>query len=752
MSDRHDHEKPEQPLSDPPPLAETPAPGDQPPAGSKASEPAAAASRDEDSADQPDDQPDGEKKGLSLAAIRQKLSEDPKLLRGVIGGVVLVVLLVVVAVVWFGGGDDKSNRRRRAANRPTPPAGAPAQSEAPGDADGQDDADSGVDGDGTLGENDGSTEGDDGDTDGDTGDEQTGADQGDAEPEGPPPLPEDVAAWNGDDYFRARQEGSPRLIEAIGLLGEGFVGSESVAKGLAALLPKPEPAEPEETPEGGPARRTSHQQPANEIEVIAAIVNALAQNNTDTARAALQQVLSGEIELAEPQASVEAVLTALGEYPSPGNDDLLLAALIEPARFRPVDAQNAASTTPATSGGRPSSRRGTAAPMTAAWLQEQAHTVAEQHGSFGLRLKLARKLAQPTTPRVWREQFGGFLLEAEPNNLAAQFILYLAPDLQPERREQIETFFAACGSVALAEMLQLPASEQQRGRQQALQPAEALQCAGQLWGAKATGVFIERLGNLHTLDENPTLVNLCATMPVDPMRRALREMLRRHDDEGPAVFGARGSRETSLTDPALLLTIKSLPRDAPTATRGSRGGSRGQSGTWLEFSEKLVLGWCERLHEAAGRQAEAARLAGRRPRDAWHLDRLPFELHEGAKVKAAYFVAWPAMLPDAAAAARGLAPDRIGPTIVQYVRIEQRETPKRMEGYYRLKTRQRHGREISDGIWFDAYRVGSTSETRRSVDVLITGGGGQRGQSFDPSEEMDLVVELLVIEAGNPEG
>jgi hypothetical protein len=430
----------------------------------------------------------------------------------------------------------------------------------------------------------------------------------------------------------------------------------------------------------------------------------------------------------------------------------LLVALLEPGKLQPVGGDAAA----ARPDRGPVNRRGSAEPLTAEWLQQQALEVAEQKGSTGLRIKLARSLARPTTPRTWRERLGGFLLDEDPRNLAAQFILYQAADLQAERREAIEAFFTHCGSLALAEMLRLPADDpSQRGRrggEPTLTPAAAVRCAGQIWGDRATSVFLARLEDVVTLGEHPGLVRLCATMPVKRVRSALRDVLRRHDNEGPGpLSGSRGQRGSapSVLDPALLLAVKSLPRPEQDG-RDTRGRGGRDTDSWMQFSEDLVLDWCERLHQAALHQAEATRLAGRRPQDAWRLERLPFELHDGAAVRAAHFVAWPEMLPE------GLDRDRVAPTTVQYVRIEQRETMRRMQGYYGLKTRQRDPREIGDGVWLDAYLAGATPETRMSVDVLIRGEGQTRGRSRskddeDDNAERNLTIELLIIEAANPE-
>ena len=58
------------------------------------------------------------------------------------------------------------------------------------------------------------------------------------------PLPDDVSRWKKEDYFRARLENNPKLVEAVARLGENTRGSVAAAQGLAALLVPPPPLPP----------------------------------------------------------------------------------------------------------------------------------------------------------------------------------------------------------------------------------------------------------------------------------------------------------------------------------------------------------------------------------------------------------------------------------------------------------------------------------------------------------------------------
>jgi len=808
-------DKQHDPLSDPPPLADSTSSGDSldplaeatgiPSGGAKSKSGGDLPTGSESgssSGDPKSPAKDGEDSPSTLKSLLDKVKGDPALLRNVIGGVVLVVLLAVAAFLYLGDDEEKPQRPRGArgsqgaAGSPTGTPGQPAPG-SPGTTPGQNDvagsASQPGQGSGTPGSD--GTGGPIGPEDGpglgpERGTENAGvgadgetADGQPDEPEGPPPLPENLAEWSKDDYFRARREGSPRLIEAIEYLGANFSGRASVAEGLAALIVPPSeegavengdgtstgasPGTPYRNPTAGRPGYGGHGNQADDAKVVAALVEALARNDTDVAREALEGMLSGQLEPEDPGAAVEATLTALAQSPSPKNDALLLRVVTAPAQFRePAEEGSAAS--PRAGGYRgPAGGRGSA-DLTAQGLAQAALAAIQEHGPSSTRLALARMLARPTTPRAWREQYGEILLQPDPRNLAAQFVFYRADDVGEEIRRQVEEFYTTCGSRALAALLDVEERSGRGGgrvyrapgggRQVELTAEEAIRSAKRIWSPVATNAMTDRLERETSLEDQASLVALCATMPIDPVRQRMRTALRRHWDEGPQALSKAGLGESLVTDPALLLAVKTLPRSESSSRAGGRAGGRGvnRSGgggqrndmgeQWMDFCGELVQAWCARFQVAAVRQAEAARLRGKRPDEVWSLEQLPIDLHEGAKVTASYARRWPEQLPAELKSAP------VGPTSVHYVRIEQRDTMKRMEGFYRLQARQRSSRELGDGRWIDAYRAGEDKDRRVSIDVLIT--PQEKRNTRDESEDVeeDLTIELLAIEAANPEG
>ena len=63
------------------------------------------------------------------------------------------------------------------------------------------------------------------------------------------PRPEDVVAWQDEDYLAAKENRDPRLLDAVAYLGENSSGDPDAAKLLVELLATPEDPEPEPKPE-----------------------------------------------------------------------------------------------------------------------------------------------------------------------------------------------------------------------------------------------------------------------------------------------------------------------------------------------------------------------------------------------------------------------------------------------------------------------------------------------------------------------
>ncbi len=136
------------------------------------------------------------------------------------------------------------------------------------------------------------------------------------------PLPDNVATWKKEDYFRARQENAPKLLSAIAYLGDKVRGSGPAAQGLAELL-KPQPAAT--PPASAQASKAGNARTAADVaKLVATIVAALGNNGSEFARGVLEQIVAGSFATDDDAVAVEVALETLAAHPSAENDGLLL--------------------------------------------------------------------------------------------------------------------------------------------------------------------------------------------------------------------------------------------------------------------------------------------------------------------------------------------------------------------------------------------------------------------------------------------
>jgi hypothetical protein len=305
----------------------------------------------------------------------------------------------------------------------------------------------------------------------------------------------------------------------------------------------------------------------------------------------------------------------------------------------------------------------------------------------------------------------------------------------------------------------------------------ASQFAGHLWADSFRGLLESQLTNLRTLEKQPNLVLLAATIPQDSMRSILFKMLHgngyKHWYEGPKALETAGLIDRVVTDPGLLVTIKTLPRkesaNTPKASDAAKAGRGGQAGAivagpratggpqkklqaeqeWMDVSAKLVGAWCKRFEAAAAakeKDAENNPASNKTPADESDL-KLPGDLTlpRGAEVVASHRI----VLPDAAPA--GFAQMRPDSLQVYYVRVKETNKLKKAINYYKGQVKPTSEARLIEGkkTWLDVVRVGSQKDRRRSIDVLISR-PDSAGAAANNDEEVDLIVELLIIEIKDP--
>lgn len=290
-----------------------------------------------------------------------------------------------------------------------------------------------------------------------------------------PPLPENVAKWKSEHYFRARQENDPKLLEAVAYLGKTFPGKKPAAEGLTKLLKPLPPEKPAEQPapgqnppvapgvappgvqefgppgasgimqppQGGllppninrPNPGMSPYNPGNLTKLVEAIVTALGNNGSEVAQNTIKQVLSGTFKTDDDKAAVEAALKALLAHPGQENDALMRRVLTEPDVLRPSDRQR---------------------PWPAKELQAKALELTKQSASSGLRLELAKALVEHRVKLDPKDPMHEFLLASNPLNCSAQLTFYEKGRPTPKLKTRLEDQFLEYSSFAMARYLDIP--------------------------------------------------------------------------------------------------------------------------------------------------------------------------------------------------------------------------------------------------------------------------------------------------------
>lgn len=327
------------------------------------------------------------------------------------------------------------------------------------------------------------------------------------------PLPEEISEWVTEHYNQARKSRDPRLIEAVAHLGQQSAGTDTAdtaAELLTNLLKKSEEPEPKPAPkqppmgmpgmEAGmpgmeesmpgmegdmaameaamaadmaadvastegegmssrmPGLRGVQRPTGANAELIYAIVDALGVNGSKTAKGTLKQVVEDKFETDDNRIATLATLDTLVAHLCSEYEALLLRCLTTPGELRPLGKGGQMGRMGGMSGGSGMGRPGGAS-LTAEELQQQAFELIAPKASEEFRAKIAQHLANPKTPQEDLDLFGPYLRESDPDNLQAQMVLYLVPDIAPETKETIEDNFLAYSSDALAGVLGIPEAE-----------------------------------------------------------------------------------------------------------------------------------------------------------------------------------------------------------------------------------------------------------------------------------------------------
>jgi hypothetical protein len=610
------------------------------------------------------------------------------------------------------------------------------------------------------------------------------------------------------------------------------------------------PPKPEEDPAKGSQPGYAPQYRQANPQLVQAVVAALAINGTDVAMAMLEQLLAGTLATEDDKTAVETALNVLAAHPSAKAQDILFRALTAPEKLRTGSGGNvtadqfretALAAVSATASEPFRTRLATylAQPSISPQVRDQmGGFLREQHpDNVGAQLILYQSGETTAEMKASLEQyFLAYSSAALGQVLGIPDVEGTPPGQQPpgtppQRPPQYNGPVGPSGrpgpqgpsqydgpvgpgglpgpasrpSPPNAGPLGRPPAAPGVNQPQATpaDPEAPYRRARQLWSPQTVSTLEGRLGQLKSLEGQAPLLMLAGTFPVDSTRSAVWKILHDRWADGPAQLESAGLSTSVITDPGLLLTIKTLPRRAetdPGATPGTtpdgsyRGNPRqpgdasqpenrfrprprpksGETGSatealetakqavekrlqaeraWMKTSEGLVRAWCARLNAAGPARAGAAGGKTASPGGADPNANLPVKLHPQANVGSEYHLNWPG---DLGSKLSGVAP---GPMEVHYLRITDKADPTKRLGFYRrqLQLRATDVHPIQNGFWMDrVQRVPKTEEQgpidktgwRRSVDILIT--TVQATPELARGEETELIIEILTIEMKDP--
>jgi hypothetical protein len=554
------------------------------------------------------------------------------------------------------------------------------------------------------------------------------------------PLPDDVAAWKKGDFFRARAENDPRLLKAVERLGIQFPGNEPVAKGLAELL---ESFDAEAALARNPHLTIRPRTFADNSRLVEAIVIALGDNGSASARNTLAHILDGTLSTDDNRIAVETALKMLIARPCRENDELVARAVVTPEAFRPSQREGA---------------------WPAAELQAKAIQLLKASDSDELRGAIAEHLGKRFSQLPASHPLAMLLTESDPVNCRAQRILYGMPGIVRDVKARFEQQLLDESSASLACLLGISndvpggvsplASRDPYAERLKMGTDMSSRIAMQLWSDEFAAVLGSQLADLWSWERQAKLLLLAGTIPTDSVRASLLKQLRKHWTEGPKALETAGLPDV-VTDPGLLVLLKILPhrpklaaktpRPAPTNKTQQLAQQKEQAEQdWMVTLAKMDAAWCKRLHAAALAKAKTAGAMGRKADVALPQD---FELSPNARVTAAYHCSWPQESPIS------LGPNGMSFLDVYYVSLEENGKPKKVVAYYsrQAQTKVADARVAERAIAIDSLRF-VQGDHRRSVDVVVARPDDDVNNTdmLRDESEANLIVKILIVEIKDP--
>lgn len=388
--------------------------------------------------------------------------------------------------------------------------------------------------------------------------------------------PEDFAEWTLEEFRDAHTENDRRFPLALQYIAENKVGDADIAQLLSELLVYRAP-EIEPPPENANELQLKayEQKKASQLNRARSdqsrhaqkIIETLGLVGTDKAIGTLSQAIAGTLDTGlDSRRGAEAALKSLIEIRNDGVQEFMYTAITAPAELRTAD-----------DGSFPPEE-----------IQKLVLRQLPTHASHELRTKLGQYAAQagpqdPASQDLWRT-----LSEPRADNLQAQLLLYLSPQLEEQKSDQLHKLFVEHSRRALDDLLGVPedAQSQRSGRsrsgfgfggsskkQEYEDDADlTYEVVRVLWTLQFLASVSNEMQEVVDLNQGMPTIELIGALPVEVIRQGIAGYLDEHWDEvaGQNVSQLPMKLADALQDPGLLLVIKDVPRRRDPEVRTER--------------------------------------------------------------------------------------------------------------------------------------------------------------------------------------
>jgi len=390
--------------------------------------------------------------------------------------------------------------------------------------------------------------------------------------------PEDFAEWTLEEFRDAHTEDDRRFKEALLYLGENKVGDTDTAALLSDLLVYHEP-EIEPPPETDDERELKRYEQQKEMQLRKAlssqtkyaqqIIETLALIGTDNSFDTLSKILAGTLNTGLDQRKApDAALKALLTMDDNKVQGFVYTAITAPDQLRTND-----------DGSFPPEE-----------LQKRVLRELPTVATHELRTKLGEYAAQAGPQDAAFQDLWRTLSEPRADNLRAQLLLYLSPQLEERESDQLRRQFVEHSRHALNELLGVPEDAQAArsrsshsggfggfGRSFNSKEYEddadlTYEVARVLWSLQFLGAVSQEMQDFIDLNQSMPTVELIGAMPVVPIRQEVEGYLDDHWDEvaEQSVSKLPERLADALQDPGLLLVLKDVPRRRDPQVRSER--------------------------------------------------------------------------------------------------------------------------------------------------------------------------------------